>query len=585
MLLGLFVDLSIVSALKELLGVDTRLCQVFGFLAAVSFNFVVNRRFSFEHARETPLLSSYVAYLGANLVGLTVRMVVIHALMGATSLDKGRGYLLLSVIGIVLATLINFVGVKYFAFAPARSEEAERQSLSPARSARGDEWPLFGKLSWALFALSCGAFLAIGLLAPLPRTHDELVNVTMAENIRAGFEGFVHPAVTSHFEGEWHSQALPLLGNTPVYPLLLSAFMAFGSAGLALLSLLTFALCMVCIYASVSPLGRTSAQAALLLAASAPWLFAQFSIREFEPLVATLGVLGFAILLRAERSARAALMGFLAGAALGLGFAVKMWLVLPALLACAGFLVSRLYKVTPGERARLRAMIGSLALGFVALGSAHLLFVALVAPHDLEAWVEWVYLGLFSGHGATGPKLSGGSHDSMWAYLVWLVRDHGALLAPIVLGLPALTRRVGTLQKAWFSATGFALLAFVPLSVPAAKEPLYMAPVLPFFYAFAGLALTSPEHTPARYARVDRAAAKLSLVIAGGLAIYWAIVALSARGAALPAMLHLAHITVWTAPSFSVLREKPVNRAILPCALTSILLAALLTATGAAIFE
>jgi putative flippase GtrA len=51
-LLGLFVDLSIVSLLKELGGVDTRLCQVFGFLAAVTFNYAINRRFSFEHARE-----------------------------------------------------------------------------------------------------------------------------------------------------------------------------------------------------------------------------------------------------------------------------------------------------------------------------------------------------------------------------------------------------------------------------------------------------------------------------------------------------------------------------------------------------
>jgi len=429
--------------------------------------------------------------------------------------------------------------------------------------------------------------VGVSVLVQLPRSHDELVNVTMAENIRDGFEGFVHPSVSAHFHGDWHRQALPLLGNTPVYPLLLAGFMSLGAVGLPLLSLLTFAGCLLCIYAAVSPLGRSSARTALLLAASAPWLFAQFSIREFEPLVATTGALGFALLLRAERNSRPVLVALAAGAALGFGFAVKMWLVLPAVLACTGFLVSRVYTVAAEQRVQLRRIVASTALGFVLLAGAHLTFVALVAPHDLEAWLEWVYLGLFDGRGATGPKLNAGdSRDSVLAYVLWLLRDHGALIAPIVLGLPALTRRVGALQKAWFSATGFALLAIVPLSVPAAKEPLYLAPVLPFFYAFAGLALSSPEHTPARHARVDRAAAKLSLWLAAGLALHWVIVALSAPGAALPpAILHLAHIALWTAPSFSVLREKPVNRVVLPCALASVLLSVLLTATGAAVFD
>jgi hypothetical protein len=218
---------------------------------------------------------------------------------------------------------------------------------------------------------------------------------------------------------------------------------------------------------------------------------------------------------------------------------------------------------------------------FLATGGAHLLFVAVAAPNDLEAWLDWVYLGLFSGRGATGPKLSASPDgDSAWAYLIWLVRDHGALLAPIVLGLPSVTRRVAPVQK-----VVFALLAIVPLSVPAAKEPLYMAPVLPVLYAFAGLALSAPEHTPARYVRVDRAAAKLSLFLAAGLVGSWLIVAVGGQGTArISAILHLTHVAIWTAPSFSVLREQPINRAVLPCSLASILLAVLLTLSGSAAF-
>ncbi|MET0286299.1 MAG: glycosyltransferase family 2 protein, partial [Polyangiales bacterium] len=89
---GLVVDLSIVYGLKSAFALDTRLCQVFGFAAAVTFNWAINRRFSFEHARQAPLFRSYVAYVGTNLVGLTVRMLAIDALMRVSQLDRGSGY-------------------------------------------------------------------------------------------------------------------------------------------------------------------------------------------------------------------------------------------------------------------------------------------------------------------------------------------------------------------------------------------------------------------------------------------------------------------------------------------------------------
>src|SRR5688572_24410109 len=130
------------------------------------------------------------------------------------------------------------------------------------------------------------------------------------------------------------------------------------------------------------------------------------------------------------------------------------------------------------------------------------------------------------------------------------------------------------MQRAWFTGVGSALLALVPLSVPAAKEPLYMLSALPFFYGFTALALTAPDYTPPRYQRVDRAAAKFSLLLAGAIAVYWLVDAFLAQpDARLPLILHLAHVALWTAPSFRVLARKPVKPVLAACALISLALA------------
>ena len=194
-LLGLLVDLSMVASLKQHFAIDTRLCQVFGFAVAVTFNYAINRRFSFAHAREVPLMCSYATYLGTNLIGLTVRMLAIHALMAATSLDQGRGYLLLSVIGIALATFVNFVGAKYFAFAPKPA--GPQRTLHRFRAPADEQRPRAPR-SPSAGCVALGAVLVWGInLAPhSERTTDEVVNVIMAENIVSGSEGFVHPSVT-----------------------------------------------------------------------------------------------------------------------------------------------------------------------------------------------------------------------------------------------------------------------------------------------------------------------------------------------------------------------------------------------------
>ena len=567
--LGLLVDLSIVFGLKRTFAMDTRLCQVFGFAAAVTFNYAVNRRFSFAQAREAPLLRSYVAYVGANLVGLTVRMVVIDALMRITDLDRGSGYLLLSAIGVFVATLVNFIGVKYFAFAPEVAREApqERDSIPPPLGPNRTHTGI-------VLAIAGALFVAASSSSALPRTHDEQVNVTMAENIRASFEGLVHPSVTRGPVADWQRDALPDLGNTPLYPLLLAASAGLGEAGYDVLSLSVFGALLLAGFLMLAPVDRSAARTLAILLASAPALLAQFSRREFEPLVASFGLLGFAAAVYALASERA-LLGLLAGAGVGLAFATKIWLFVPALLACMGLLVAFSYGARSDERRRIRQTGTIFAVSCALFAASHLAFVAITAPRDVGAWVQWVYLGLFSGRGVTAPKLSGdrAGADSVWAYVGWLLRDHGALLAPLVLGLPAATRRMGRLRRSFFAASTFALLSLVPLSVPVAKEPLYMAPVLPFFYALVALSLVAVDRTPPRYARVNRGAAKFALAITAALVVACVFRATTAQTPH-AALVASGGALIWSVPSLRVLAGRSVGPTILPCALASLALSA-----------
>lgn len=580
--LGLFVDLTIVFGLKQTFEVDTRLCQVFGFAAAVTFNYAINRRFSFEHAREAPLLRSFVAYVGANLIGLTVRMLAIDALMRMTQLDRGGGYLILSVIGIVLATMINFVGVKYFAFAPerARTPPGERDSLAPDVGPRRPT-------TLAVLLLSLGLFLGLNLLAPQARTHDEQVNLIMADNIRdsfaaprdgtasARFDGLVHPSVTRGPVADWQRDALPALGNTPLYPLLLALAPPLSGHGADLVSLAVFALLLVASFVALAPIDRSAAHTATLLLASSPALISSYSRREFEPLVASLCLLGFALAMRALHKHKPVL-GALGGAALGLAFATKMWLFLPGLLACIALFAAHTYGSDPATRRELRDTALGFSVSAALFALSHLAFVALTAPHDLTAWVEWVYLGLFSGRGITGPKLSSDAQGaaSAWAYGGWLLRDHGPLLVPLLLGLPAATRRMSRARRAMTAAIVGALLALVPLSVPIAKEPLYMAPVVPFLYVLVALALVAPDRTPPRYERINRGAARFSLVFAAGLTAFWVLSGLWEATPAARVALPLLQIAIWSVPSVCVLRGRVVSPVILPCALASLVVTA-----------
>jgi len=114
--LGMIVDTSILIGLVESVHLDPRAAAVFAFLVAVSFNYTLNRFWTFDTARMTPAFTSYSWFVTVCLSGLLVRIGIMHLFIEFFNMGTGYRYVLASVIGIFVATVFNFFGTKYIAF-------------------------------------------------------------------------------------------------------------------------------------------------------------------------------------------------------------------------------------------------------------------------------------------------------------------------------------------------------------------------------------------------------------------------------------------------------------------------------------
>lgn len=112
---GVFVDTGMVIAAKTFFNLDTRFCAVFGFVFAVSTNYIFNRIWTFAQTRTISVTRSYIAFVAVSCVGLLARLGVMHLLIVFADLDKGYRYVVNNFIGIAIATAVNFLGSKYFA--------------------------------------------------------------------------------------------------------------------------------------------------------------------------------------------------------------------------------------------------------------------------------------------------------------------------------------------------------------------------------------------------------------------------------------------------------------------------------------
>lgn len=523
-LAGLFLDLGTVIATKELTALDTRLCAVFGFAVAVTANFILNRRFTFAHGRDLPWLYSYLTYAGTNLLGLSVRMGVVHALMVFAALDQGHGYVLSNALGIVLATGFNFVGAKYFAFDPERLSARAQ----PADASRLNEPRTSGALrigAALLIAIALGYSAFDSSVARHLKTDDEGVNVTMANNMLASRELVLRPSVYPGGRRDWVSEDLPALGNTPFYPGLLA--LAGAKLGLPGMGIVPWLSLWVAIAFSALLFWQQSSRSTLytaLLLASSPGFLSEASSLEFEPTLTAFCAAGLYFVVRGTR-ARRLLSCFIGGALLGLGFLTKLWLIAPFALAGCGFALvqTTLARERDEHPLYLRRSLGAALLGFLVTASAHISLLAVLAPHDLPSWIESVYLGIFSGHGVTGGKLSAAAQYAarpVWYYPAVLYERHFYLLPLALLGLPALLRRARVHAIGALAMAFGAWLSVIVLSVPAVKEPLYVLAVAPLWYVLAGTCLAELENDSKMFEPANRIVVQtvLSLALLAGFA-------------------------------------------------------------------
>jgi dolichol-phosphate mannosyltransferase len=113
---GLIVDTAVLISFVELLSFDPRIAAIIAFVVAVTWNYLLNRVWTFEHAQYIKISYSYSSFVMVCLLGLGVRIGIMHLLIEYGAMGKGRLYVLASIIGIIAATVFNFLGSKYVAF-------------------------------------------------------------------------------------------------------------------------------------------------------------------------------------------------------------------------------------------------------------------------------------------------------------------------------------------------------------------------------------------------------------------------------------------------------------------------------------
>jgi putative flippase GtrA len=117
---GIFVDMGTVIVLKEMFNLYTLICAVGGFLMAVTSNYFLNRYWSFELGRYTPILKSYTIFVAVCCLGLSVRLITMYLFIEYAKFDTGKWYMFNNFIGIMIASLINFIGTKFWTFSAGK---------------------------------------------------------------------------------------------------------------------------------------------------------------------------------------------------------------------------------------------------------------------------------------------------------------------------------------------------------------------------------------------------------------------------------------------------------------------------------
>lgn len=113
---GLLVDTTVLVCLVELLLQDPRFAAIFAFVAAASWNYLLNRSWTFDCARTMNFFSGYFPFVAVCAVGLGVRVGIMHLLIKYVGMGESGLYVFASLLGIMCATIFNFLTSKYIVF-------------------------------------------------------------------------------------------------------------------------------------------------------------------------------------------------------------------------------------------------------------------------------------------------------------------------------------------------------------------------------------------------------------------------------------------------------------------------------------
>ena len=111
---GVLVNSLVMWAAYNGLGIPYGLSSVIAYLVASMNNFTWNKIFTFhDHARGMwPVVQQYLRYVSVTLVGMGINLGVLVALVELTDMHP----LPANLVGVLAATLANFLGNKFFAF-------------------------------------------------------------------------------------------------------------------------------------------------------------------------------------------------------------------------------------------------------------------------------------------------------------------------------------------------------------------------------------------------------------------------------------------------------------------------------------
>jgi dolichol-phosphate mannosyltransferase len=113
---GIFIDTFVLVTLVELASFDPRIAAVFAFFAAVSWNYIFNRKWTFKKDKSDRAIHTFIFFVIICLIGLGIRLGVMHLLIKYAGMGESPWYILASFSGIVAATVFNFLGSRYLVF-------------------------------------------------------------------------------------------------------------------------------------------------------------------------------------------------------------------------------------------------------------------------------------------------------------------------------------------------------------------------------------------------------------------------------------------------------------------------------------